>query len=527
MKSPDTSDHSTPPRRTRLWRALRRTVICIAWTATIIALLYAFENWRCRRAWEQYRRDAEARGEHLDTAYFIPPPIPDDQNFVMAGSLPKTIFNPNPNQYYDWHDNFSRAREGIVEPPSLSHHFVDLAAWEKALDVVNAARSHWGTEPQWFTSFGPGIHPALHPDPAENAAAAPGVLRGLQDSGPILDQLQAATSRPDGRYPVAWDTENPSQIYVPFYGQSQGAAVRLRLRATAELELGQSDAAINDLEIMFRLSNALGNDPILISGLVRVGMLKLEGQLIWEGLALHAWSDPQLQTIQQLLAPRDFVSELDRDLAAERASVLKILEYYGSKGNLDAMVHLAMMMSDEDKGDNRSTLSRVLTRLAPRGWSYLEEINYSSSFDALYPSALDAGSRRIFPHQADAVARKLESLYSADIGALLQHRLAGVLLFGKGIFRQYASGQCEADQAAIACALERYRLAHGSYPAQLDALVPACIPALPHDVLTGEPYLYRRDAPDVFVLYSIGWNLKDDGGTPSSKPFGEDGDWVW
>ena len=77
------------------------------------------------------------------------------------------------------------------------------------------------------------------------------------------------------------------------------------------------------------------------------------------------------------------------------------------------------------------------------------------------------------------------------------------------------------------CGLERYRLAKGSYPTSLDALAPEFIPVLPNDALTGEPYRYRLDSADKFTVYSVGWNLKDDGGTPSSKAFGEDGDWVW
>src|SRR5258705_10157865 len=48
------------------WRGVRRILIVLAWTATIIALLYAEENWRGRRKWNTTRKQLEARGEQLD-----------------------------------------------------------------------------------------------------------------------------------------------------------------------------------------------------------------------------------------------------------------------------------------------------------------------------------------------------------------------------------------------------------------------------------------------------------------------------
>jgi hypothetical protein len=101
---------------------------------------------------------------------------------------------------------------------------------------------------------------------------------------------------------------------------------------------------------------------------------------------------------------------------------------------------------------------------------------------------------------------------------------------------QFARAQVWLDEARIACALERYRLAHGSYPATLDALAPACIDAVPHDPINGEPYRYRVGPDGTFLLYSVGWNQKDDGGVAVfTLPQGADehdspmkhGDWVW
>lgn len=88
-----------------------------------------------------------------------------------------------------------------------------------------------------------------------------------------------------------------------------------------------------------------------------------------------------------------------------------------------------------------------------------------------------------------------------------------------------ARNQTLANEAYIACGLERYRLAHRQYPETLEALVPQFAEKLPHDLIGGQPLKYHRTADGQFVLYSIGWNEQDDGGVPG-KTIGE-GDWVW
>src|SRR5437660_12041071 len=94
------------------WRGIRTVLIALAWIATIIALLYGEENWRGRRAWNKYRRELEARGEQLDYKAFIPPAVPDAQNF---GAIPFTKAwvvreNLGDRNRQLWGDDYSRIR---------------------------------------------------------------------------------------------------------------------------------------------------------------------------------------------------------------------------------------------------------------------------------------------------------------------------------------------------------------------------------------------------------------------------------
>ena len=102
-----------------------------------------------------------------------------------------------------------------------------------------------------------------------------------------------------------------------------------------------------------------------------------------------------------------------------------------------------------------------------------------------------------------------------------------------GAFRRAALSQTSIRQAAIACALERYRLVHGEFPGALSALVPQFVAKLPQDVINGQPLHYRRIERGNFLLYSVGWNETDEGGkivlTDENPPHQDldHGDWVW
>jgi hypothetical protein len=76
------------------------------------------------------------------------------------------------------------------------------------------------------------------------------------------------------------------------------------------------------------------------------------------------------------------------------------------------------------------------------------------------------------------------------------------------------------NEAIVACALERHRLAHGQFPDSLDSLVPAYLPRIPTDVLRGRPLSYHKEG-EQYTLRGVGPNLHEDGDKVGSD------DWVW
>jgi hypothetical protein len=72
---------------------IRRYLYGLAGLALVLALFYAEEDWRGKRDWEQFKRAAEAKGERFDLSSFMPPAVPDDQNFVFSPLVSNSCLN--------------------------------------------------------------------------------------------------------------------------------------------------------------------------------------------------------------------------------------------------------------------------------------------------------------------------------------------------------------------------------------------------------------------------------------------------
>src|ERR1017187_1306340 len=104
-ESPSTSGSPRLPTIAHFFRWLfsRSLLGCalvgLAGLATLIALVCTEENWRGKRAWERYKHELEAQGEKLEWNDYVPPQVPDQQNFAMTPFLaPLFEFNPSPRQ---------------------------------------------------------------------------------------------------------------------------------------------------------------------------------------------------------------------------------------------------------------------------------------------------------------------------------------------------------------------------------------------------------------------------------------------
>jgi hypothetical protein len=77
------------------------------------------------------------------------------------------------------------------------------------------------------------------------------------------------------------------------------------------------------------------------------------------------------------------------------------------------------------------------------------------------------------------------------------------------------------EMTLIALAMEIGKAEHGRYPNKLQYLAPKYMPAVPLDRFSGRDLVYRREGSG-YVLYSVGRNLRDDGGKTADDGAGFD-----
>ena len=498
----------------------------------VVLGFYAEENWRGRRAWENYRRGMVARGEPTEWSALVPPPVGEPENFAATPFLaPIFDFKPGTQQPRDsealarvqgFAARYNAAAKAVKSPKTIRTNSwtgapTDLLAWYAAfLDATNRAGSRGKL---------------VLPTNLTPRDAASGVLAALSECDPVLDELRVSSQRPYSRFNIHYDEENPASILLPHLGPLKHLSQILRLRADAELALDRPTEAFNDVTLMLYLADACRNEPVLISQLVRFAQFQLAMQPIAEGLAGHEWSDAQLRQFQERLRGFDFLADGRRAVQSE--SVL-----FGV-GLIDYVrrfpVRPGGLVLPDERDDGSSDLMAVLLRLAPRGWFDFEKANLCGvSAEHLLP-AFDLAGRQISP----SVSRQGEEELTADLAhsrlSLLLHHAFFSSLTLPNLTRvgfRAAYTQTAADLAALACALERYRLAHGQFPSQLEALVPQFVDRLPTDVINGQPLKYRLAGNGGFLLYSVGWNETDDGGvmgltSHEGNVDPKTGDWIW
>jgi hypothetical protein len=328
--------------------------------------------------------------------------------------------------------------------------------------------------------------------------------------------------------------ENPWAIRLPHLAKIKAACQRLQLRACAQLAISQSEGAFKDIELMLNLTDSVKGEPFLITHLVRVAAINLAVQPLWEGLAEHRWSEAQLKMLQTRLLAHNFVADLKRSFAAEKAAGILTADLVKRKG-LGYLFEMQGELQGMRSGPASQTLAAAAYWLVPGGWYDMEKVTLCQLHQLLLGKTLDTTNKVVSPRQVALNTRQFERTMQMSgpfgrINAILDHRyLAGMLLPALGkVGLKAAVGQTVADQAALSCALERFRIAQGKFPATLQELTPKFISVLPHDVITGEPFKYQLTGDGQYTLYSIGWNEKDDGGVPGNSIFDErSGDWVW
>ncbi len=448
------------------WRGFMLMVVLL-----VGALLFGKQS-RSQSEWELYQKEFIASGEHLDWEYFIPPKIPEAENFYAAPGM-KQIFQrmrnpdviPATNNLVLWNlppqGNWSELKgkeEFISSPNGYSYPTSIVLNWEKTNRV-------------------------------------------------FLDLFYDACQRPKARLLGSY---NRPFYDLPNFVGMRVAAQSLATLARAHLVNEEPDKALRDLAGIERLIDCLENGPTLVEAMIRVALIGLYVESVRFGFEKNAWEDEQLVALQKPLLKFRCLPGVAHSLKAEVAQVVRSAE---------------TLPFDELRGGGPVRFSWDWKGIGNYFESIIQRVRFASARERnlltytrlmqMSFKVFDAKGERYYPKESTAQTARFSSL-SNSAGNILS--LIAIPNFVKA-YETAAKNQTQADQAMLVCALELFRRKEQHYPETLEELVPQYIATLPIDVLSGNIYQYRRKGLNDFVLYGVGVDETDDGGAAS--------DWVW
>ena len=235
---------------------------------------------------------------------------------------------------------------------------------------------------------------------------------------------------------------------------------------------------------MLRLADASRTEPFLISHLVRIAILEITLQPIYEGLAEHKWSDAQLAELDSELAKLNFLADYKLSMRGERNCNIATVEFIRHPPSnpefhrprlyfLAQFFSLAQMLSNmtgDGSGNSQMGFQMLALGFGPSGWLYQNELRIAQFETKWYLPIVDEDTETILPAKvraADyALDREMRHRTPENVWETLLMPSLG------GVAKRFAYAQSSTDLACVAIALERYHLAYGEYPESLDVLTP-------------------------------------------------------
>ena len=488
----------------------------------LITGFYVQQNLAGALAWKKREKEVAAAGESLDAGALVPKPVPDDQNL---GALPLFQLSYDSKGYLTTHALIA-ALEHVknTEAPSDKGRGVEGALpypgnWTKGekLDRIQVRKKL--------------LELCLEP-PSSTATS----LELLARLCPALVSLRAANLTrpacllPQDPNPIPW-----RKSLTGITTQIQVAKV-LAYEERLALDAGHADLALEDILLALKLSSGVEKEAHLVGGLVAVGMLAIQIETIRQGLAGHVWNDQELAKLEQALGKADHLATYQLDMRGEAINwVIPMADYLKDHRALlrDLLIGeygINSRMSSSSGSWGSQLRERIWVEIVPvavwlfpNGWLDRYKADMVGFFLHANLPMVDIPSHRAFAEKEGHAEAWINNLPASESWRNLL--TATVDPMGHAI-RKFAYGQVQVDEARLACRLERYRLVHGVYPESL-AMLESLHGANPLDLLVGKPYLYRLNPDGSYLLYSLGWNQKDDGGDFTGKPREEALDWGW
>jgi hypothetical protein len=394
--------------------------------------------------------------------------LPDDQNAALTVMAARSLL-PRP-----WPPSAEKAQGGLLdEGPSAPPLTLDERLTELPPEVQ--------------------LDPAL----TEELRAE------LKKVGPALAEARKLRDMKEGRYPIGW---MPNVFASTIQCQdAREVAHLLRYQAMLQAQDRQAGAALDTARALLTTARSVGDEPFLVSQLVRLAVQTVTVESLERTLAQGRPGADDLKAVQHLLEKEAAEPLLLFAARGERANAFQMAEDIKT-GKATASQAAGLSKSGAGESVNDLVAPARVRLSEPRLLRFLTEC---------------VEIAKLPPEQQGehfaAMERKIRQA-RAEGDNVLGLLMPAVAKVGDASRRTQARLRC----AIVALALERYRLDHGRWPERLDQLAPQYLTALPRDPCDGRALRYKA-LPDGVLVYSVGLDGEDNGGALNRREPGAKG----
>jgi len=316
-----------------------------------------------------------------------------------------------------------------------------------------------------------------------------------------IELIREALKRPFTR--MEGDYNDPIHIPIPNMATERSLIQMVAQRAECHLVEGDSEKAMAELALINESRRILepaptGKPTSMVAAVINIAVADLYLEAVRDGLQKHSWNQSQLTALALQLNQIDLATSLGRGLQHQQILTIQLMETY--------------------------LFNAPHSWFVPKGWK-MQNLVFAAKLNQQVIDAISIKDGLIKPFMINDLQDEIKNTanHSTPYSFLTVHLTPDL---SKAV-RLFAFKQATLNETKVACALERYHQVHEDYPETTDGLVPQFLSFVPPDPIDGRPLHYQRENDSHFLLYSIGWNEKDDHGTVGTSTDSENGDWVW
>jgi hypothetical protein len=437
--------------RKRTFRILTGLAIILLGLGVVYGIAVAISTAKLRRAYAALQAD----GRPMDRKEIIPSPIADTNNAALLYQSAISLLQAEPSG------------QNRKSPPGASKR--EQIEREKCNDLLSYLRALC----VYFGQDAP--TPAMQQELKE--------LMGRKAVDYALFAIEQGTQRPACRQECDYDAG--MNLRLPPLQGLRSIAYIVGTKARLEAEAGQMDRAWHWATVQAKLADALRAEPLLICQLVRMSMIQSSYDTIQHLCEIAPPGAEQREQLDTILSTFDDATPLVRAMDGERLLYGEWLFTLPRKELHEAVQDLRF-----------SRMPEPIAWLMMR-WLTIKPLLLADHADYI----------RIMHTTTQSMERPYPSQVPEYNG---RFSLTGMLLpaFGR-VKTLHCQTAAQVRMTRAGLALLRYRADHGTFPASLDALNMDNL----SDPFTQRPLHYRPE-DEGFLLYSVGEDLKDNGGAP-------------